>query len=202
MKFATFQAIILLKDHIETKKQKKIIADIKNFIKKYTNKINMINQHTRPLAYEIEGYENAKFIAIEFTLNLIGSKKRIKMVEAKLNTIDEILNFKILEKNIKMPEEINTNEIHIVYEFDFGDIEHGIEPRCTIFGGFTSRERAEIEANLLLKEGLDNYFLDSMLKNEENPFKNNDEVHLYKDKNEEEQGESVYYIKIEKINIE
>ena len=36
----------------------------------------------------------------------------------------------------------------------------------------------------------------------QNPFKNSNEVHLYEKELAEEQGSSIYYIKIEKINLE
>lgn len=201
MKYTTFQSIILIKNSLDIMKRNEIVKDIKNFIERYTKKIDIIDQNTRALAYKIEDYEDAWFLAIEFKLKSIGANKRVRIIKEKLNTIAEILNYKIVEKDKEKIEDSNNQIFYIVYEFDYGDISKGIEPRVTHFGGFNTREKAVVQANELLNEGLEKYFIESNLANIENPFKDYDEVHLFEKKTEEEQDKNVYYIKIEKINL-
>lgn len=201
MEYKTFQSILLVKDSLDNTQRKQIVEEVKSIIQVYTKRIKILNQNARPLAYEMEGFENALFIAMEFTLKSIGSSKRIRIIQERLNTIADILNYKIIQKDEEI-QETDNNIIYIVYEFDYGDISKGIEPRVTHFGGFNTRQNAVSQANELLEEGLEKYFIQSDLADNKNPFKDNDEVHLYEQKAEENQTESVYYIKIEKINIE
>lgn len=204
MVYATFQSIILVKDSLNEIQRKQIVEDIKNIIYIYANgkKIKILNQQARPLAYKIEEYENALFIAVEFRLESIGANKRIKKIEEQLNTKSDILNYKIIQKDKEQIEETNNDIVYIVYEFDYGDISKSIKPRVTHFGGFIAREKAVIQATKLLEEGLEKYYIESDLVNNENPFKYRDEVHLYEYETEEKQDTDVYYIKIEKINLE
>lgn len=201
MEYTKFQAIILIKNSLNITERKKVVEDIENFIKRYTRKIKILDKNARQLAYKVEDYDNAWFIAIEFILKTVGARKRVKMIKEKLNTIAEILSYKIIEKDRKEMEK-SDNTIYIVYEFDYGDISNKIEPRVTHFGGFNTRAKAVVKANELLNEGLEKYFIQNYLTDNNNPFEDNDEVHLYEQETEDKQNESVYYIKIKKINIE
>ncbi len=202
MDYTTFQSIILVKDSLNAIQRKQIVENIQDNIQSYTKRIKVLDQDARPLAYEIEGYENALFIAIEFSLKTIGSSKRIKKIQENLNTIEEILNYKIIQKDKEEIQKLDNTAMYIVYEFDYGDISKEIEPRVTHFGGFDTREKAIVQANELLEEGLESYFIESGLADNMNPFEDNDEVHLYEKEAENEQNVSAYYIKIQKINIE
>ncbi len=201
MKYTRFQSIILIKNSLDITERKKVIEGIETFIKGYTKKVKILDKNARTLAYKVEGYEEAVFIAIEFILKAIGARKKVKMISEKLNTIEEILSYKIIEKDKKEVEK-SDNTIYIVYEFDYGDVSDGIEPRVTHFGGFNTREKAVIKAKELLDEGLEKYFIENYLTDKNNPFENIDEVHLYEHETEEEQSKSVYYIKIKKIYLE
>lgn len=198
MKYTTFQAIILIGDTLNLIKKEETIDKVTNLIKNYTRRINVLDKEVRNLAYEINNNEEAWFIAIEFSLKIIGARKRVKIIEEGLNTIENILSYKIVEKD-KRELQKTDNTIYIVYEFDCGDEPNEIEPRVTHFGGFYTREDAIKKANELLDEGLEEYLIGSYLADDRNPFENNDEVHLYESKVKEEQGESAYYIKIEKM---
>lgn len=201
MNYITYQIIILLDDALESGIKGNIVKEIKSSIEKFTKRITIKYEGRRNLAYPIGEHEKAWLAAIQINLREVGSNKRIREIKEKLNTYEEIISFKIVEKTKKNDNNNNDDEIYIVYEFDYGDISQGTEPNVTIFDGYDTREGAEEKANELLQEGLENYFIESYLSDIDNPFKNNNEVHLYETELENEQENSVYYIKIEKINL-
>lgn len=192
MIYKTCQSIILLKDNIDTYQKKKIIKKITKFMQQYSDKIKIT---------EIENNYNKNYIAIEFRILIRGYKKRINKIIENLNTYSEVENFKILgdkEENYNK----NSNEIYIVYEFDYGSIKEKIEARSTIFGAYKDRYKAEKKAYSLLLEGLEQYYLSDKMTKLNNPFTIYDKVELYEKEDKDKQKESVYYIKIEKINLE
>ena len=79
-----------------------IIKEIRRFIEKCAGRINIKYEETRNLAYNIEEHTNAWFVAIQIKMKTIGANKRIKKIEEKLNTYEEIIDFKIVQccKNI------------------------------------------------------------------------------------------------------
>lgn len=202
MEYTTYQIIVLLDNSLSLNRKRNIIKEIRRFIEKCAGRINIKYEETRNLAYSIEEHTNAWFVAIQIKMKNIGSNKRIKQIEEKLNTYEEIIDFKIIQCSKATNNINNDNKIYIVYEFDYGNIGEGIEPNITIFNGYQTREKAIEKANELLQEGLEKYYIDSCLVDKDNPFKNNDEVHLYEKEEVEEQESSIYYIKIEKINLE
>lgn len=202
MEYTTYQIILLLNDSISLYRKRNITKEIRHFLEKSTGKINIKYEETRDLAYNIEEHTNAWFVAIQIKLKSIGASKRIKIIEEKLNTYEEIIDFKIVQCSKKIEGISNENKIYIVYEFDYGNIDEGIEPNVTIFEGFSTRDKAVEKANELLQEGLEKYYIDSFFENKDNPFKEHDEVHLYEKESADEQENSVYYIKIEKITLE
>lgn len=201
MDYTTYQIIILLDDTLSLFRKKFITREIKDFITRFTKKIDIKYEETKKLAYKIDEHEKSWFVAMQVKLKTIGSNKRIREVKEMLNTYEEIIYFKIIQKNKSEYLENEENEIYIVYEFDYGDNIEGIEPNITIFDGYRTREKAIEKANELLQEGLEEYFIESYLADNKNPFKDNNEVHLYKNKSGNKQGNSVYYIKIEKIKL-
>lgn len=202
MDYTTYQIIVLLDNSLSLNRKRNITKEIRRFIEKCAGRINIKYEETRDLAYNIEEHTNAWFLAIQIKMKIIGANKRIKKIEEKLNTYEEIIDFKIVQCCKEINDINNENKIYVVYEFDYGNIDEGIEPNITIFDGYKTRAKAMEKANELLQEGLEKYYIDSCLEDSENPFKNYDEVHLYENESEEEQESSVYYIKIEKINLE
>lgn len=202
MEYTTYQIIVLLDNSLSLNRKRNIIKEIRRFIEKCAGRINIKYEETRNLAYSIEEHTNAWFVAIQIKMKNIGSNKRIKQIEEKLNTYEEIIDFKIIQCSKATNNINNDNKIYIVYEFDYGNIGEGIEPNITIFNGYQTREKAIEKANELLQEGLEKYYIDSCLVDKDNPFKNNDEVHLYEKGDAKEQESSIYYVKIEKISIE
>lgn len=200
MEYTTYQIIILLDDALHINRKENIVEELKDYIRQTTKKIDIRYQESKKLAYKIDKHEKAWFVAIQIKLKAIGSNKRIREIKEKLNTYKEILDFKILQENNK-EENLNyiENKIYLVYEFDYGNNFEGIEPNVTLFDAYNTREEAVKKANELLEEGLEKYYMDSCLADNKNPFKDNNEVHLYEQ--EEEQEGSVYYIKIERINL-
>lgn len=202
MDYTTYQIIVLLDNSLSLNRKRNIIKEIRRFIEKCAGRVNIKYEETRNLAYSIEEHTNAWFVAMQIKMKNIGSNKRIKQIEEKLNTYEEIIDFKIIRCS-KAPNNLNNdNKIYIVYEFDYGNINEGIEPNITIFDGYKTRAKAIEKANELLQEGLEKYYIDSYLADNDSPFKNNDEVHLYENEEAEEQENSIYYIKIERINLE
>lgn len=202
MDYTTYQIIVLLDNLLSLNRKRNIIKEIRRFIEKCAGRINIKYEETRNLAYNIDEHTNAWFVAIQIKLKNIGANKRIKQIEEKLNTYEEIIDFKIVQ-SCKTTKNINDeNKIYVVYEFDYGNIDEGIEPNVTIFQGCRTRAKAVEKANELLQEGLEKYYIDCCLADNDNPFKNNNEVHLYEKELTEEQGSSIYYIKIEKMNLE
>lgn len=132
MKYTTFQAIILIGDTLNLEKKEETIIKVTDLIRKYTRRINVLDKKARTLAYEINNNDAAWFIAIEFNLKTIGARKRIKIIEEELNTIENILSYRIVEKDKKELEKTD-NTMYIVYEFDYGDASKGIESRVTHF---------------------------------------------------------------------
>lgn len=202
MDYTTYQIIVLLDNSLSLNGKRNIIKEIRRFIEKCAGRVNIKYEETRNLAYSIEEHTNAWFVAMQIKMKNIGSNKRIKQIEEKLNTYEEIIDFKIIKCSKTTNNINNDNKIYIVYEFDYGNINEGIEPNITIFDGYKTRAKAIEKANELLQEGLEKYYIDSYLADIDSPFKNNDEVHLYEKEDAEEQESSIYYIKIEKINLE
>lgn len=202
MEYTTYQIIVLLDNSLCLNRKRNITKEIRRFIEKCAGRINIKYEETRDLAYNIEEHTNAWFVAIQIKMKTIGANKRIKKIEEKLNTYEEIIDFKIVQCCKAINNINNENKIYVVYEFDYGNIDEGIEPNVTIFDGCKTRDKAIEKANELLQEGLEKYFIDSFLADCDNPFKNHDEVHLYEKESAEEQESSIYYIKIEKINLE
>jgi len=202
MDYTTYQIIVLLDNSLSLNRKRNITKEIRRFIEKSAGRINIKYEETRDLAYNIEEHTNAWFLAIQIKMKTIGANKRIKKIEEKLNTYEEIIDFKIVQCCKTINNVSNENKIYVVYEFDYGNIDEGIESNVTIFEGYKTRDKAVEKANELLQEGLEKYFIDSCLEDSENPFKNHDEVHLYEKETADEQENSVYYIKIEKINLE
>lgn len=202
MDYTTYQIIVLLDNSLSLNRKRNITKEIRRFIEKSAGRINIKYEETRDLAYNIEEHTNAWFLAIQIKMKTIGANKRIKKIEEKLNTYEEIIDFKIVQCCKEINDINNENKIYVVYEFDYGNIDEGIEPNITIFDGYKTRAKAMEKANELLQEGLEKYYIDSYLADSDSPFKNNDEVHLYEKETAEEQESSVYYIKIEKINLE
>lgn len=202
MDYITYQIIVLLNNSLSLNRKRNITKEIRYFIEKCASRINVKYEETRNLAYNIEEHTNAWFVAMQIRMKSIGASKRIKKIEEKLNTYEEIIGFKII-KCSKATNNINKdNKIYIVYEFDYGNFNESIEPNITIFDGYKTREKAVEKANELLQEGLEEYYIDSCFIDNKNPFKDNSEVHLYEKESAEEQESSIYYIKIEKINLE
>lgn len=201
MAYTSYQIIILFNASLSLSRKKEITNEIRDYIEEFTRKVDVKYEGTKDLAYKIDKYDKAWFVGIKLKIKEAGANKRIKQLEEKLNTYEEIINFKIIQKCISEENKNNPNHMFIVYEFDYGDIAEGIEPNVTIFDGFRDREGAEEKANELLAEGLEKYFIESRMADNKNPFKDNNEVHLYEKELEEEQENSVYYIKIQKINL-
>ena len=201
MEYSIFQIIILIDDTLNITKKRSITKEIKHFIEKTTRKINIKYEETRSLEYKIDEHDKAWFIAMQIKLKSIGANKRIKEIQEKLNTYEEIIKFDIVQKDKEKELVENNNEIYIVYEFDYGDISHAREPDITIFDGYSNREKAVNKAIELLQEGLENYYVEADLADEKNPFENHDVVELYDKKERDEQESCVYCICIEKIKL-
>ena len=99
MDYTIYQIIILIDDTLNKNKKIAIVKEIKNFIEKRSKEIVIQNKSTRALAYKIKEHEKAWFITLQMKLKEIGSIKRIKEIEEKLNTYEEIIQFKIVETN-------------------------------------------------------------------------------------------------------
>ena len=100
MEYTTYQIIVLLDNSLSLNRKRNIIKEIRRFIEKYAGRINIKYEETRNLAYSIEEHTNAWFVAIQIKMKNIGSNKRIKQIEEKLNTYEEIIDFKI--RNLKI----------------------------------------------------------------------------------------------------
>lgn len=201
MEYSTFQIIILLDDTLNINKKRCLAKEIRHFIEKSTKKINIRYEETRKLAYPIDGHDKAWFIAMQIKLKSIGSNKRIKEIQEKLNTYEEIIKFDIVQKDKEDELIENNNEIYIVYEFDYGDISHAIEPNVTLFDCYTTREKAVEKAMELLNESSEEFFIEADFKDIENPFEIHNVVELYREKEQDEQESCVYCICIEKIKL-
>lgn len=201
MAYTSYQIIILFNASLSLSRKKEVTNEIRDYTQEFARKVDVKYEGTKDLAYKIDKYDKAWFVGIKLKIREAGANKRIKELKEKLNTYEEIINFKIIQKRISEETKENQSQIFIVYEFDYGDIGEGIEPNVTIFQGYEIREEAEEKANELLVEGLENYFIENRLRDNKNPFKDNDEVHLYEKESADEQENSVYYIKIEKIKV-
>lgn len=199
MEYSVYQIVLLINDDLEDTKMKLLIAKIKNFILLYTNKIKIKINKNKNLAYKVEEYEKAHFVIIQLALKTIGANKRIKEITQLLNTYEEIIRFDIIKRVKKTEKEIDENQIYVVYEFDYGDVEKQYNPNVTLFECYKNRESATEKALELLKEGLENYCIKPYLVHQDNPFEDRDTVELYDKNNNEEK--SVYYISIKRINL-
>lgn len=201
MRISVFQMVIVINKTIPKNYKHQLLEQIEGLIKKYARITSISYKKSQIFNNNINNYENNRIIVIEFKIASSGSLKRIHMIEEKLNTIDEIEDYKIIQKGITNLQN-EDNFLYLVYEFDFGDVEEKLKPTITFFKGFYEKKRANQYAQELLKEGLEKYFIDEDLKKFNNPFIYCKEVHLYKEEKKEEQKQSVYYIKIEEIKIE
>lgn len=201
MRISVFQMVVVINKTIPKNYKKHFLEQIEGLIKKYARITSISYKKSQIFNNNINNYENNRIIVIEFKIASSGSLKRIHMIEEKLNTIDEIEDYKIIQKGITNLQSEDTF-LYLVYEFDFGDVVENLKPTITFFKGFYDKKKANEYAKELLDEGLDKYFIDEDLKNIDNPFICCNEVHLYKNEKKEEQIESVYYIKIEKLKIE
>ena len=193
--------VIVINKTIPKNYKKHFLEQIEGLIKKYARITSISYKKSQIFNNNINNYENNRIIVIEFKIASSGSLKRIHMIEEKLNTIDEIEDYKIIQKGITNLQSEDTF-LYLVYEFDFGDVKQKLKPTITFFKGFYEKKRANQYAQELLNEGLEKYFIDEDLKGLNNPFIYYNEVHLYKEEKKEEQKQSVYYIKIEKMKIE
>ena len=201
MRISVFQMVVVINKTIPKNYKHQLLEQIEVLIKKYARITSISYKKSQIFNNNINNYENNRIIVIEFKIASSGSLKRIHMIEEKLNTIDEIEDYKIIQKGITNLQSEDTF-LYLVYEFDFGDVVENLKPTITFFKAFYNKEKANQYAQELLNEGLDKYFIDEDLKNIDNPFICCNEVHLYKNEKKEEQIESVYYIKIEKLKIE
>ena len=201
MRISVFQMVVVINKTIPKNYKKHFLEQIEGLIKKYARITSISYKKSQIFNNNINNYENNRIIVIEFKIASSGSLKRIHLIEEKLNTIDEIEDYKIIQKGITNLQN-EDNFLYLVYEFDFGDVEEKLKPTITFFKGFYEKKRANQYAQELLNEGLEKYFIDEDLKGLNNPFIYYNEVHLYKEEKKEEQKQSVYYIKIEKMKIE
>ena len=201
MRISVFQMVVVINKTIPKNYKKHFLEQIEGLIKKYARITSISYKKSQIFNNNINNYENNRIIVIEFKIASSGSLKRIHLIEEKLNTIDEIEDYKIIQKGITNLQSEDTF-LYLVYEFDFGDVKEKLKPTITFFKGFYEKKRANQYAQELLNEGLEKYFIDEDLKGLNNPFIYYNEVHLYKEEKKEEQKQSVYYIKIEKMKIE
>lgn len=198
---SVFQMVIVINKTIQKNDKPQILKQIEDFIKTYAKITSISYKQSQIFNYDLNNYEDTRIIVLEFKMATSGSLKRINMIEEKLNTMYEIDDYKIIQKGISNLQN-EDNFLYLVYEFDFGDVEEKLKPTITFFKGFYEKKKANQYAQELLKEGLEKYFIDEDLKEFDNPFIYYKEVHLYKEEKKEEQKQSVYYIKVEKIKIE
>lgn len=198
---SVFQMVIVINKTIPKNDKPQILKQIEDFIKTYAKITSISYKQSQIFNYDLNNYEDTRIIVLEFKMATSGSLKRINMIEEKLNTMYEIDDYKIIQKGISNLQN-EDNFLYLVYEFDFGDVEEKLKPTITFFKGFYEKKKANQYAQELLKEGLEKYFIDEDLKEFDNPFIYYKEVHLYKEEKKEEQKQSVYYIKVEKIKIE
>lgn len=202
MIYKTYQTIILLKETINKETREDIISEISDLINKYAKKLKIANINTlMPLASKINNFSNAWYVLMQFKVVDPGFKKRLNIIEEKLNTYSEVLDYKILEKGKRQEKEQNIRKAYVVYEFDYGDISEGIEPTTTLFKVCSSKIQAEEVAYSLLQEGLEKYYISKVKGNIKNPFTRFNEVELYEQEDEDEQEEPIYYIKIEEVDF-
>ena len=198
---SVFQMVIVINKTISKNDKPQILKQIEDFIKTYAKITSISYKQSQIFNYDLNNYEDTRIIVLEFKMATSGSLKRINMIEEKLNTMYEIDDYKIIQKGISNLQN-EDNFFYLVYEFDFGDVEEKLKPTITFFKGFYEKKKANQYAQELLKEGLEKYFIDEDLKKFNNPFIYCKEVHLYKEEKKEEQKQSVYYIKIERLKIE
>lgn len=201
MRMSVFQMVVVINKTIPKNNKPQLLEQIEDFIKEHAKITSISYKQSQIFNYDLLNYEDTRIIVMEFKMASSGSLKRINMIEEKLNTMDEIDAYKIIQKGISNIQSEDTF-FYLVYEFDFGDVEEKLKPTITFFKGFYEKKRAYKYALELLKEGLEKYFIDEDLKEFDNPFIHYKEVHLYKEEKKEEQKQSVYYIKIEEIKIE
>ncbi len=201
MRTSVFQMVVVINKTIQKNNKQQLLEQIENFIKQHAKITSISYKQSQIFNYDLNNYENTCIVVVEFKMASSGSLKRINMIEEKLNTMDVIDAYKIIQKGISNLQN-EDSFFYLVYEFDFGDVEEKLKPTITFFKGFYEKKRANQYAQELLNEGLEKYFIDEDLKGLNNPFIYYNEVHLYKDEKKEEQKQSVYYIKIEKMKIE
>lgn len=201
MRTSVFQMVVVINKTIPKNNKQQLLEQIENLIKHHAKITSISYKQSQIFNYDLNNYENTRIVVVEFKMASSGSLKRINMIEEKLNTMDEIDAYKIIQKGISNLQN-EDSFFYLVYEFDFGDVEQKLKPTITFFKGFYEKKRANQYAQELLNEGLEKYFIDEDLKGLNNPFIYYNEVHLYKEEKKEEQKQSVYYIKIEKMKIE
>ena len=99
MNYTTVQIIILINNSLNINKKREITSEIRNFIEEISKKIEIKYKNFKKLAYKINNYETAYFAAMRIQIKKIGVNKKIRQIEEKLNTYEEIIEFKIIEKN-------------------------------------------------------------------------------------------------------
>lgn len=99
MNYTTVQIIILINNSLNINKKREITSEIRNFIEEISKKIEIKYKNFKKLAYKINNYETTYFVAMQIQIKKIGVNKKIRQIEEKLNTYEEIIEFKIIEKN-------------------------------------------------------------------------------------------------------
>ena len=78
-------------------------------------------------------------------------------------------------------------KIYLVYEKEYADFENGEEDEVYIDSAYKTKRRAIRKAKELLKKAKDrNLYVDEILTNKRNPFRTNNWVDFYKEKEDQE----------------
>lgn len=78
-------------------------------------------------------------------------------------------------------------KIYLVYEKEYADFENGLDDEVYIEAAYKSKRRAIRKAKELLRKAKDkNLYVDEIITNKRNPFKINNCVDFYKEKEEQE----------------
>lgn len=77
--------------------------------------------------------------------------------------------------------------IYIVYQKFYADFENGEDDEVYIECGYKNKRKAVKKAKEILNQAKSNHlYVDEYIKNKRNPFKNNNVVDLYKEKQQQE----------------
>lgn len=91
-------------------------------------------------------------------------------------------------------------KIYLVYEKEYADYENGEDDIVYISSAYKSKRKAIRKAKELLKEAKNrDLYVDEIINNKRNPFKTNDCVDFYKEKQDQENRVSSIIIEETKL---